>query len=97
MSPDLAGLLAAYGIIFDGDPVLGTWSIGGPTPANPLTDAILGQAQGISWSRKCHQVHQKVRQANLITDNIYEGDSSIARFDAYLNVRGPRIHDMAYR
>ena len=28
MSVDLAGFLAAYAIIFDGDPVLGTWSIG---------------------------------------------------------------------
>lgn len=28
MSPDLAGFLAAYGIIFDGDIVEGTWSIG---------------------------------------------------------------------
>lgn len=32
MSVDLAGFLAAYAIIFDGDPLSGTWSIGGPLP-----------------------------------------------------------------
>ncbi|KAF2173462.1 hypothetical protein M409DRAFT_15744 [Zasmidium cellare ATCC 36951] len=68
MSVDLAGFLAAYGIIFDGDPVAGTWSIGGPLPTNQITKGLLGQGQGISWSH-----------------NLYEGDSSIARPDAYLN------------
>ncbi|EME42780.1 hypothetical protein DOTSEDRAFT_176075 [Dothistroma septosporum NZE10] len=68
MSVDLAGFLAAYAIIFDGDPVLGTWSIGGPPPSDTVTDAILGQGQGITWAH-----------------NIYEGDTSIGRSDAYLN------------
>lgn len=68
MSPDLAGFLAAYAVIFDGDPILGTWSIGGPPPSNGLTKGLLGQAQGISYSH-----------------NVYEGDSSIGRRDAYLN------------
>ncbi|CAK4025800.1 Aromatic peroxygenase [Lecanosticta acicola] len=68
MSPELAAALAAYGIIFDGDPVAGTWSIGGPQQTNQLTKGLLGQGQGISWSH-----------------NIYEGDSSIGRRDAYIN------------
>lgn len=68
MSPDLAGFLAAYAIIFDGDPVNGQWSIGGPLPSDTVTSAILGQGQGISYSH-----------------NVYEGDSSIGRKDAYIN------------
>lgn len=70
MSPDLAGFLAAYAVIFNGDPVAGTWSIGGPPPADPVSGILLGQAQGISYSH-----------------NNYEGDVSMSRPDAYLNVR----------
>ena len=67
MSAELAGFLAAYAIIEDGDPISGTWYIGGPPPAG-LLGGLLGSPQGISWSH-----------------NVYEGDSSIARNDAYLN------------
>jgi hypothetical protein len=64
MSPDLAGILAAYAIAIDGDLVSMTWSIGGPQPGVALLDS----GQGISYSH-----------------NKYEGDSSIARCDAYIN------------
>ena len=67
MSPDLAGFLAAYAIIFDGDPLAGTWSIGGPPPPT-IGSALLGTPPGISYSHNNH-----------------EGDSSIARRDAYIN------------
>lgn len=67
MSPDLAGFLAAYAVIFEGDPLTQTWSIGGPPPA-PDNLGVLGLAPGISYSH-----------------NNYEGDSSIARDDAYIN------------
>ena len=66
MSTDLAGILAAYAIAIDGDPLQGTWSIGGPQPA--LLGNILGKGQGISFAH-----------------NKYEGDTSIARCDAYVN------------
>jgi hypothetical protein len=55
MSPDLAGVLAAYAVIFDGDPVSGTWSIGGPPTSNPLTTSILGQGQGISYRHNIYE------------------------------------------
>lgn len=55
MAPTLAAALAAYAIIFDGDPVLGTWSIGGPPPADPLTSGLLGGAQGISYSHNNYE------------------------------------------
>jgi hypothetical protein len=68
MSPELAGFLAAYAIIMDGNPLQGTWSIGGPPPSLPIIGGLLGGGQGISFSH-----------------NVYEGDASIARPDAYLN------------
>lgn len=68
MSAELAGFLAAYAIIMTGNPLTGTWSIGGPPPSDPLLGGLLGGSQGISWSH-----------------NVYEGDSSIGRNDAYLN------------
>ena len=61
MTPDLSGFLAAFAIIFNGDPVLGTWSIGGPPPNDPFTNGLLGQAQGIvSVSRRLQQVSPQV-------------------------------------
>ncbi|KAK3723437.1 hypothetical protein LTR37_001689 [Vermiconidia calcicola] len=68
MSPELSAFLAAYAVIFVGNPLLGTWSIGGPPPSSVLTGGLLGGAQGISYSH-----------------NVYEGDASIGRKDAYLN------------
>jgi len=68
LGPDASAVLALYAILFDGDPIRGEWSIGGPTGTDTLTLGILGQAQGLSYSH-----------------NIYEGDASIGRNDAYLN------------
>ncbi|KAK5173879.1 uncharacterized protein LTR77_002560 [Saxophila tyrrhenica] len=71
MSTELSAFLAAYAIIMNGNPLDGTWSIGGPPPTGllgGLTSGLLGDSQGISYSH-----------------NIYEGDTSIGRNDAYLN------------
>lgn len=52
MSPDLAGFLAAYAVVFDGDIVTQTWSIGGPQPV--VLD--LGYSpQGISYSHNKYE------------------------------------------
>lgn len=69
MSADLAGVLSAVAVIFNGDPVSGTWSIGGPQPDHGLLGLdLLGNPTGLSYSH-----------------NSYEGDSSIGRRDAYIN------------
>lgn len=47
MSPDLAGFLAAYAVVFDGDVITQTWSIGGPPPYNSI-GGLLTPPQGIS-------------------------------------------------
>lgn len=68
MSAELSAFLAAYAIIMTGNPIAGTWSIGGPPPVDPLLGGLLGGSQGICYSH-----------------NVYEGDSSVGRNDAYLN------------
>lgn len=55
MSLDLAAFLAAFAVIFDGDPVAGTWSIGGPPPANLISGGLLGQADGITYSHNNYE------------------------------------------
>ena len=45
MTPELAAALAAYAILFDGNPLDGTWSIGGPLPSG-LLGPIVGEGQG---------------------------------------------------
>ncbi len=69
MSPELSAFLAAYAIITNGSPLTGTWSIGGPPPSS---GGLLGGLLGGS-------------QGISYSHNIYEGDGSIARNDAYLN------------
>lgn len=69
MSPDLAGFLAAYAIIFDGDPVLGTWSIGGPPPSDPLSSGLLGGAQGISYSHNNYEGDSSIGRRDAYINN----------------------------
>lgn len=52
MGVDLAGFLAVYGAIFDGD--LTSWSIGGPAPGIDL-DGLLGVPQGLSGSHNKYE------------------------------------------
>lgn len=54
MSPDLAGFLAAYAIVMDGDLLTQTWSIGGPQGTDTL-GGLLGQPQGISYSHNKYE------------------------------------------
>ena len=54
MSPDLSGFLAAYAVIFDGDPILGQWSIGGPMP-NVIGGVVGYNPQGISYSHNKYE------------------------------------------
>jgi hypothetical protein len=55
MGLDLAGFLAVYGAVFDGD--LTSWSIGGPPSASLLsvTAGLLGTPQGISGSHNKYE------------------------------------------
>ncbi|PWN32429.1 uncharacterized protein FA14DRAFT_73355 [Meira miltonrushii] len=66
---DLALALNAYAVVFNGNILDLSWSIGGPPPASKglgaLEDILAGPPQGIS------------------AHNIYEGDASIVRQDYY--------------
>lgn len=54
MGLDLAGLLAVYGAVMDGD--LTSWSIGGPPQSSLLSPVgLLGQPQGISGSHNRYE------------------------------------------
>lgn len=55
MSADLAGFLAVYGAVFDGDLV--SWSIGGPQPSSLLSPlaGLLGQPTGLSGSHNKYE------------------------------------------
>ena len=53
MAQDIAGFLAVYGAIFDGD--LTGYSIGGPTPNLPVISGALGTPQGLSGSHNKYE------------------------------------------
>ncbi|KAK0521778.1 hypothetical protein OC834_006536, partial [Tilletia horrida] len=70
ISPELGGVLAAYAVVFTGNVLDGTWSIGGPFQSNGLgtiTNLLAGEPQGID------------------SHNVYEGDASVTRADYYAN------------
>ncbi|PWN44101.1 hypothetical protein IE81DRAFT_346038 [Ceraceosorus guamensis] len=68
VGPDLALALNAYAVIFNGNILDGTWSIGGPYKSKSLgslTNLLFGDPAGIN------------------AHNVYEGDASIVRQDLY--------------
>ena len=52
-----------------GDPVLGTWSIGGAPPTNVLTKALLGQSQGISNSHNTYETDMSIGRNDAYLNN----------------------------
>ncbi|KAF2485952.1 hypothetical protein BDY17DRAFT_245395 [Neohortaea acidophila] len=65
MSLDLAGILAAYAVAIDGDPVTGTWSIGGPQAGLP----IIENGQGISWSHNKYEGDTSIGRCDAYINN----------------------------
>lgn len=80
MGPGLSGFLAAYAIIMNGDPVLGTWSIGGPPPSNALTTGLLGQPQGISYAHNTYESDMSIGRPDAYTNNGDAHSLSVSRF-----------------
>ncbi|KAF7196120.1 Dothistromin biosynthesis peroxidase dotB [Pseudocercospora fuligena] len=80
MGPGLAGFLGAYAIIMNGDPVLGTWSIGGPPPGNALTSGLLGQAQGISYAHNTYESDMSIARPDAYINNGDAHSLDLSRF-----------------
>jgi len=59
MNPLLGAALAAYAVATDGNVAEGVWSIGGPLPADYITDGLLGTGQGLSYSHNSYEVSQE--------------------------------------
>ncbi|KAE8240214.1 hypothetical protein A4X13_0g7898 [Tilletia indica] len=71
ISPELGGVLSAYAVVFTGNILDGTWSIGGPFQSSQLlgsvSNLLAGEPEGIN------------------SHNVYEGDASVSRADHYAN------------
>lgn len=80
MGPGLSGFLGAYAIIMNGDPILGTWSIGGPPPTNLLTKALLGQSQGISYSHNIYETDMSIGRNDAYLNH---GDAHSLNLDRF--------------
>lgn len=82
MGAGLSSFLAVYAILMTGDPVLGTWSIGGPQPTNPLTKGLLGQPQGISWSHNVYETDMSIGRPDAYMNNGDAHSLDLKRFAA---------------
>ena len=80
MGADLAAGLAVLGVILEGDPIGGTWSIGGPYKG--LIGSSLGEEpQGISYS---HNNYEGDGSVSRLDAYLNDGDAyslDIARFE----------------
>ena len=84
MAADLAAGLAVLAILFGGDEVTLTWSIGGAYPS-PLLEAIGESPQGISWSHNNYEGDSSVTRQDAYLN---EGDASsliMSRFEDLYN------------
>jgi hypothetical protein len=72
MSADLAGFLAAYAVVMDGDALTQTWSIGGRQPTTITLDGILGQPQGVGNSHNKYEGDTSICRGDAYLHN---GDS----------------------
>jgi len=73
-------VLAAYAVIFDGDPVLGTWSIGGPPSSDPATKGLLGQARGLSYSHNNYEGDASIGRNDAYLNNGDAHSLNVTRF-----------------
>ena len=80
MGPGLAGFLAAYAVIMNGDILLTSWSIGGPPPSDQLTKGLLGQAQGISYAHNTYESDMSVARCDAYINNGDAHSLDLARF-----------------
>ncbi|KAF7190511.1 Dothistromin biosynthesis peroxidase dotB [Pseudocercospora fuligena] len=78
MSVDLAGFLAAYAVVFNGDPILQQWSIGGPPPT--LFPSLLGRPQGIDYSHNNYEGDVSIGRADAYLNN---GDAYSLQIDRF--------------
>ena len=79
MAADLSAFLAAYSIAFDGDVVTGTWSIGGPLPAN-LLSGVIGVPQGDGYSHNNYEGDTSITRCDAYTNGGDAHSSSMTRF-----------------
>ncbi|KAI5363761.1 putative chloroperoxidase [Septoria linicola] len=73
MGVDLAGFLAAYAVIVDGDPR-------GPQPSAKLTKSLLGKPQGISYSHNNYEGDASIGRADAYLNNGDAHSLIISRF-----------------
>lgn len=80
LDPVLGAALAVIAIGTDGDPVAGTWSIGGPVPVDAALKGVLGQGLGISYSHNTYENDASIGRADYYTNNGDAHSLQIPRF-----------------
>lgn len=89
MSPELAAALAAYAVALDGNILEGVWSIGGPLPEDPLTGALLGTGQGLSYSHNNYEGDASIGRNDAYLNNGDAHSLNITKFEKVYAVGGP--------
>ncbi|WPH01851.1 Hypothetical protein R9X50_00470500 [Acrodontium crateriforme] len=88
LGPTLTTALAVYAVLITGNPLEGVWSIGGPLPTDPLTSALLGNGQGLSYSHNNYE-----GDASIGRNDIYLGGGdahslNVTKFEHAYSVGG---------
>ena len=84
MGADLAAGLAVLAIILEGDPIAGTWSIGGPY-LDPILDALGEEPQGISYSHNNYEGDSSVTRQDAYLNHGDDASLILSRFEKFYN------------
>lgn len=88
MGADLAAGLAVLGIVLEGDPIAGTWSIGGPYPGL-LTYPHNEQPQGISFSHNNYEGDSSITRQDAYLNNGDAHSIVLSRFEGNRAITEP--------
>lgn len=83
MGADLAAGLAVVAILLEGDPIAGTWSIGGPYPSK-IVDALGEQPQGISYSHNNYEGDSSVTRVDAYLNGGDAHSLSVEKFEGMI-------------
>ncbi|CAK4033781.1 Aromatic peroxygenase [Lecanosticta acicola] len=93
--PDFSAFLAAYAVLTDGDPIAGTWSIGGPYQRASILE---GTPQGISYSHNIYEADVSIGRADAYISSKYglaPGDAHslvISRFQSAYDATNLKVN-----
>ncbi|KAI5363775.1 putative chloroperoxidase [Septoria linicola] len=86
LGPRISAALAVYAIAVTGNPVESVWSIGGPLPTDLLTNPLLANGQGLSYSHNAYEGDSSIGRGDAYINNGDAHSLNVTRFEQVYNI-----------